>query len=265
MRMVLIGLSREMEYELRNRVFEHLTKLAPRYYQRNRIGEVMSRATNDMSAVRMVLGPGHHVHGQHRRHLRGLRGADAVDLAAAARCWRSCRCCFVSWLVRHYGRQVHDRYEEVQAQLAEMNALVQENLSGARVVRAYAQEAAEERRFALANREYVAPQQAPDPHHRHPAPRDRLPDGPGLAHGAVAGRAHGGRGRGHARRVRGVRRLPGDAALADDRARLGGEPVRARRGVDGAHPRDPRRSSPRFATRRRSPWAPSAARSSSAA
>jgi ATP-binding cassette subfamily B protein len=58
--------------------------------------------------------------------------------------------------VRHYGRQVHDRYEEVQAQLAEMNALVQENLAGARVVRAYTQEAHEEARFATANEEYVA-------------------------------------------------------------------------------------------------------------
>jgi ATP-binding cassette subfamily B protein len=61
----------------------------------------------------------------------------------------------VSWLVRHYGRQVHDRFEEVQAQLAEMSALVQENLSGARVVRAYAQERHEEARFAEANEEYV--------------------------------------------------------------------------------------------------------------
>ena len=58
MRMILIGLSRDMEYDLRNQVFEHLTKLSASYYHRNRIGEVMSRATNDMSAVRMVLGPG---------------------------------------------------------------------------------------------------------------------------------------------------------------------------------------------------------------
>ena len=58
MRRVLIGASRTMEYELRNEVFEHLTLLAPRYYQENRIGEVMSRASNDMSAVRSVLGPG---------------------------------------------------------------------------------------------------------------------------------------------------------------------------------------------------------------
>ena len=58
MRRVLIGASREMEYELRNEVFDHLTRLAPRYYQEHRIGEVMSRASNDMAAVRSVLGPG---------------------------------------------------------------------------------------------------------------------------------------------------------------------------------------------------------------
>ena len=143
-----------MEYELRNRVFEHLTQLSPGYYQRNRIGELMSRATNDMSAVRMVLGPGI------------MYTASTVSTfvgCVALMLWISPRLTLlalvplllVSWLVRHYGRKVHDRYEEVQAQLAEMNALVQENLSGARVVRAYAQEAAEERRFAQSNREYV--------------------------------------------------------------------------------------------------------------
>jgi ATP-binding cassette subfamily B protein len=155
MRMVLIGLSREIEYDLRNDVFRHLTRLAPRYYQRSRIGEVMSRATNDMSAVRMVLGPGI------------MYTASTVATFAAAvtlMIFISPRLTalallpllLVSWLVRHYGRQVHDRYEEVQAQLAEMNALVQENLAGARVVRAYAQEPHEEARFAAANREYVA-------------------------------------------------------------------------------------------------------------
>src|SRR5262249_6633702 len=58
--------------------------------------------------------------------------------------------------VRHFGRKIHDRFEEVQAQLAEINALVQENLAGARVVRAYVQEPYEQQRFAAANREYVA-------------------------------------------------------------------------------------------------------------
>ncbi len=154
MRRVLIGASRTMEYELRNAVFEHLTRLAPRYYQDHRIGEVMSRASNDMAAVRSVLGPGIMYTATTIATFAGtvtlmllisprLTGLALIPLV------------LVSWLVRHYGRQVHDRFESVQAQLAEMSALVQENLSGARVVRAYAQEEAEEARFAAVNEEYV--------------------------------------------------------------------------------------------------------------
>jgi ATP-binding cassette subfamily B protein len=155
MRMVLIGVSREMEYELRNDVFRHLTLLAPRYYQQNRIGEVMSRATNDMAAVRMVLGPGIMYTAS---TVATSAGAVTLMVAISPRLTLLALVplVLVSWLVRHYGRQVHDRYEEVQAQLAEMNALVQENLAGARVVRAYVQEAYEEARFAAANEEYVS-------------------------------------------------------------------------------------------------------------
>jgi ATP-binding cassette subfamily B protein len=155
MRRILIGTSRKMEYELRNDVFEHLTRLAPRYYQDHRIGEVMSRASNDMAAVRSVLGPGIMYTANTVATFAGtvtlmllispaLTGLALIPLI------------FVSFLVRHYGRQVHDRFEEVQAQLAEMSALVQENLSGARVVRAYAQEGHEEARFSEANEEYVS-------------------------------------------------------------------------------------------------------------
>ncbi|HSD30244.1 MAG TPA: ABC transporter ATP-binding protein [Vicinamibacteria bacterium] len=155
MRMVLIRVSREIEYELRNDVFHHLTLLSPRYYQENRIGEVMSRATNDMSAVRMVLGPGIMYTAS---TVATFAGAATLMVAISPRLTLLALVplVLVSWLVRHYGRQVHDRYEEVQAQLAEMNALVQENLAGARVVRAYAQEAHEEARFAAANEEYVS-------------------------------------------------------------------------------------------------------------
>jgi ATP-binding cassette subfamily B multidrug efflux pump len=155
MRRILIGTSRRMEYELRNEVFEHLTRLAPRYYQDHRIGEVMSRASNDMAAVRSVLGPGIMYTANTAATFAGtvtlmmLISAPLTGLALIP-------LVFVSFLVRHYGRQVHDRFEEVQAQLAEMSALVQENLSGARVVRAYAQERHEEERFAEANEEYVS-------------------------------------------------------------------------------------------------------------
>lgn len=154
-RRVLIGTSRLMEYELRNQVFEHLTFLSPRYYQEHRVGEVLSRASNDMAAVRSVLGPGIMYTANTIATFAGtvtlmllisprLTGLAMIPLA------------LVSFLVRHYGRQVHDRFEEVQAQLAEMSAFVQENLSGARVVRAYAQERHEEARFSQANEEYVS-------------------------------------------------------------------------------------------------------------
>ena len=155
MRRVLIGMSRRLEYELRNDVFEHLTLLSPRYYQEHRIGEVLSRASNDMAAVRAVLGPGIMYTAN---TVATFAGTVALMLLISPRLTALALVplAFVSFLVRHYGRQVHDRFEEVQAQLAEMSALVQENLSGARVVRAYAQEAHEEASFATANEEYVS-------------------------------------------------------------------------------------------------------------
>jgi ATP-binding cassette subfamily B multidrug efflux pump len=154
MRMILIGMSREVEYDLRNDVFRHLTLLAPRYFHHNRIGDVMSRATNDMSAVRMVAGPGIMYTAN---TVATFVGTVTLMLAISPRLTLLALVPLglVTFLVRRYGRQIHDRFEQVQAQLAEMNALVQENLAGARVVRAYAQEAPEEARFAADNREYV--------------------------------------------------------------------------------------------------------------
>jgi ATP-binding cassette subfamily B protein len=154
MRMVLIGLSREIEYELRNDLFAHLARLPPRYYQSQRIGDLMSRASNDLSAVRMVLGPGIMYTANTGATFVGtvaimsmisplLLGLALVPLV------------FVSVAVRYLGRRIHDRFESVQEQLSSMTALVQENLSGARVVRAYAQERQELERFEETNREYV--------------------------------------------------------------------------------------------------------------
>lgn len=154
MRWVLIGISREIEYELRNDLFAHLARLSQRYYQQNRIGDVMSRATNDLSAVRMVLGPGI------------MYTANTVATAAstialmATISWRLLLLALVPLLVvsiavRYYGRRIHDRFEAVQAQLSTLNAIVQESLAGIRVVRAYVQEGAERARFETANREYL--------------------------------------------------------------------------------------------------------------
>jgi ATP-binding cassette subfamily B multidrug efflux pump len=154
MRQVLIGTSREIEFELRNDLYAHLTRLPARYYQSHRTGELMSRVTNDLSAVRMVLGPG----------IMYTASTGTTFLATIALMVRiSPRLLllslvplvFVSVLVRYFGRRIHDRFEAVQAQLAEISAIVQENLSGARVVRAYAQEPHEMARFQSANEEYL--------------------------------------------------------------------------------------------------------------
>jgi ATP-binding cassette subfamily B multidrug efflux pump len=154
MRQVLIGTSREIEFELRNDIYRHLTRLSARYYQGHRTGDLMSRATNDLSAVRMVLGPG----------VMYTASTITTFIATIVIMGRiSPRLLllslvplvFVSVLVRYFGRRIHDRFERVQAQLSEISAIVQENLSGARVVRAYAQEPHEMARFQAANEEYL--------------------------------------------------------------------------------------------------------------
>ena len=154
MRTILIGISREVEYELRSDVFAHLTRLDARYYHRHRVGDLMSRAMSDLGAVRMVLGPG-------IMYTASTVATFVGTIALMARIsprlllLSLLPLLLVSVLVRHFGRRIHDRFEAVQAQLSTLSALVQENLSGARVVRAYAQEGAELRRFAEANDEYV--------------------------------------------------------------------------------------------------------------
>ena len=154
MRMVLIGVSRDIEFELRNDLFAHLARLPARFYQDMRIGDVMSRATSDMSAVRMVLGPGIMYTASTLATFVGttifMFGISPILLGLAL-----VPLLLVSFLVRHYGRQIHDRFEKVQEQLANLTALVQENLSGTRVVRAYVQESQEEAKFAAQSREFV--------------------------------------------------------------------------------------------------------------
>ena len=154
MRMVLIGVSRDIEFELRNDLFAHLARLPARFYQDMRIGDVMSRATSDMSAVRMVLGPGIMYTASTAATFVGttvfMAGISPLLLGLAL-----VPLLLVSFLVRHYGRQIHDRFESVQEQLANLTALVQENLSGTRVVRAYVQEGQEEAKFEAQSREFV--------------------------------------------------------------------------------------------------------------
>ena len=155
MRRIIIGVSREIEYDLRNDFFAHLQRLPPEYFRRHRTGDLMSRATNDLNAVRMMAGPSIMYASQTtlvfvvaivlmlsidpRLTLIGLLPLPLVSVS-----------------VKVFGAAIHRRFERIQAQLSELSAVAQENLSGVRVVRAYGQESAELARFRAANEEYIA-------------------------------------------------------------------------------------------------------------
>jgi len=154
-RWVLIGVSRDIEFDIRGGLLNRLLLLEPEFYVRNRTGELMSRATNDLNAVRMVLGPGIMYSGQ---TIIGMALAIAVmsQLSVSLTLWILLPVPIVAVVVQHFGKVIHELYEKIQASLATLSAKVQENLAGVRVVRAYAQEEAEIRGFDEPNREYVS-------------------------------------------------------------------------------------------------------------
>jgi ATP-binding cassette subfamily B protein len=154
-RWVLIGISRDIEFDIRGGLLNRLLLMEPEFYVRNRTGELMSRATNDLNAVRMVLGPGIMYSGQ---TIIGMALAILVmsQLSGTLTLWILLPVPVVAVVVQHFGKVIHELYEKIQASLATLSAKVQENLAGVRVVRAYAQEQAEIRGFDEPNREYVS-------------------------------------------------------------------------------------------------------------
>lgn len=154
-RWILIGVSRNIEYDLRNDLLEKLVTLEPEFYVRNRTGELMSRATNDLNNVRMVLGPGIMYTATTLATLI-LAVAVMIEISPMLTLLVLLPVPLVAIAVRYFGQIIHRVSEKVQAALATLSAKAQENLSGVRVVRAYAQEDAESRSFNTANRDYVS-------------------------------------------------------------------------------------------------------------
>ena len=154
-RWILIGISRDIEFDIRGDLLNRLLVLEPEFYVRNRTGDLMSRATNDLNSVRMVLGPGIMYSGQ---TVIGMILAILLmsQLSPSLTLWILLPVPFVAVVVQRFGKIIHELYEKIQASLATLSAKVQENLSGVRVVRAYAQEDAEIRSFDEPNREYVS-------------------------------------------------------------------------------------------------------------
>src|SRR6266478_480690 len=153
-RWIVIGVSREIEFDLRNDLFQHLERLSYSYYQRTRTGDIMARATNDLNAVRMLLGPAIMYSAN---TIVFTAGALAFMLSISPRLtlYAFLPLPLVSITVQYFGKQIHERFEKIQAMFSEISARAQENFSGARVIRAYVQEEPEIAAFETSNREYI--------------------------------------------------------------------------------------------------------------
>ncbi len=154
MRRILIGASRDIEFDLRNAFFARLQQMPLAYYQARRTGDLMSRATNDLNAVRMMVGPAvMYSSNTLLVFVVALILMSSIDARLTLMALLPLPLVTIS--VKYFGSAIHTRFEAIQAQLSDISAVVQEALSGVRVVRAYGQEPHELARFRDANAEYV--------------------------------------------------------------------------------------------------------------
>lgn len=153
-RWVVIGISRDIEFDLRNDLFAHLERLSYSYYQRNRTGDIMARATNDLNAVRMLLGPAIMYSANTIVFTAGALGF-MLAISPKLTIYAFLPLPIASIVIQYFGRRIHERFERIQAMFSDISARAQENFSGARVIRAYVQEQAEISAFENANQEYI--------------------------------------------------------------------------------------------------------------
>jgi ATP-binding cassette subfamily B multidrug efflux pump len=154
-RWILIGISREIEFDLRNDLFRRLEAQDSGFYERYRTGDIMARMTNDLNAVRMLLGPALMYSANTIFFTVGalfflLRISPWLTLVA----WAPMP--LASILVQYFGRKIHDRFERIQESFSEISSQAQENYSGARLVRAFAREESQISLFETLNRRYIA-------------------------------------------------------------------------------------------------------------
>ncbi|MGO8756566.1 MAG: ABC transporter ATP-binding protein [Terracidiphilus sp.] len=153
-RWILIGISREIEFDLRNDLFRKLEKQDSGFYQRYRTGDIMARMTNDLNAVRMLLGPAL-MYSANTIFLTVfalffmLRISPYLTLIALA------PTPLASILVQYVGKRIHDRFERIQASFSDISAQAQENYSGVRLIRAFAREESQIGVFERLNRQYI--------------------------------------------------------------------------------------------------------------
>jgi ATP-binding cassette subfamily B protein len=154
MRMALIRASRAMEYELRNDLFRHMVRLPASTYRRNRVGDYLSRATNDLDAVRNFLGPG---------LMYFVNTVTTFAMAVTLMCRIDVRLTLLALLplpvlsltVARLGARLHRYYESIQESFASLTTKAQETLSGIRVVKAHVEEEGEYDAFRRLHEDYL--------------------------------------------------------------------------------------------------------------
>ncbi len=214
-RWIVIGVSRDIEFDLRNDLFRHLEKLSYSYYQRTRTGDIMARATNDLNAVRMLLGPAIMYSAN---TVVFTAGALAFMLSISPRLtmYAFLPLPIVSITIQYFGRRIHERFERIQAMFSDISARAQENFSGARVIRAYVQEEAEIAAFETANQEYIGRSLKLVRLMGMLWPTLEVMLGFAIVLVLWLGRPRGAAGTHHRRRLRGIQHLHGSAHMASD-------------------------------------------------
>ena len=154
MRWILIGISRDIEYDLRNDLFKHLMHQDTRYYNEHRTGDLMAKLTNDLNAVRNIVGPGIMYSAN-----TVVTGIVTIALMAHLDLHLTLLALaplpLASIAVKFFGQRIHERFEKIQAMYSELTEKVRENLSGVRLVRSFRQEGPEIRQFDRMNQVYV--------------------------------------------------------------------------------------------------------------
>src|SRR5215472_10208709 len=154
-RWLMIGISREIEFDLRNDLFARLETLSYSYYQKTRTGDIMARATNDLNAVRMLLGPAI-MYTANTLVFTAFALIFMMKISPRLTLYAFAPLPLASITIQYFGKRIHERFEKIQAQFSDISARAQENFSGARLIRAYAQEQAEIALFEKSNLEYVS-------------------------------------------------------------------------------------------------------------
>jgi ATP-binding cassette, subfamily B, multidrug efflux pump len=153
MRRIVIGASRHIEFDIRTEFFAHLTRLPLRYFQQHRTGDLMSRAMNDLEAVRLMVGISV-IDAFNTLIVFVVAIALMLSIDARLTLIALAPLPFVSVAVKLFGAAIYRRFHRVQAQLSDLTAVTQEGLSATKVIRAYSQENAQIARFAAATRAY---------------------------------------------------------------------------------------------------------------